>query len=105
MTLRVTRRPKHGKSTRPRLRAVPVESVAEPAPEVEPVEVEPPAPEPPERVHQFGSQYLVTQPFDELMRQRGYSAEALQYRRSLTPTPREDAAQRAGFTQVLWPTE
>jgi hypothetical protein len=90
----------------------------EPAPATEPV-TEPtraakPAtePEPPRRIHLFGSQYRVRMSFEELMAARGYVGPAALYRSRLMPATyaqrQSDAALRhGGYTpgEVLWPSQ
>jgi len=88
----------------------PIDSPDDTAPE--PVAEPPPAPEPPRRVHLFGSQYRVKQSFEETMRQRGYTGQSALYRRRIAERgdyqcARDAVARRAGYHpgEVLWPTD
>jgi hypothetical protein len=76
------------------------DKLAEPAPAAEPV-AEPAfaveavtEPEPPRRIHMFGSQYWVRMSFEELMARRGYTGLAALYRNNLTPTRSSRATPR-----------
>lgn len=117
--LRVNRRPRRviararAKLTATSEATTPTTPAAEPA--AEPLDTET-TPEPPRRVHMFGSQYRVRVPFEETMAARGYLGTAAIYRRSLAdPRPgsasqrqqRDDALRRAGYQpgEVLWPSD
>lgn len=90
------------------------DKLADPAPAAEPAfAVEAVTePEPPRRIHMFGSQYRVRMSFEELMARRGYTGLAALYRNNLTPATgaqqQSDAAvRRGGYTagEVLWPSD
>ncbi|OBF93050.1 hypothetical protein A5773_20090 [Mycobacterium sp. 852014-52450_SCH5900713] len=120
MTLRVTRRPRRP-GARARAKAAPeatAMATETTAADAQPVAADAEAaPEPPRRVHMFGSQYTVKMSFEELMRTRGYLGEQVLLRRSLAESgsapqrqrhrAREAAARRAGHAPgtVLWPSE